>query len=186
MANLMNHPILVFVLTFLAMWVAARVGNGFRKKHAEIPDEEREDLGLILTATLTLLGLIIGFTFSMAVTRYDQRKNYEEEEANAIGTEYVRVDLLPGGDAEKVRELLRSYVELRVRFYETRNPGNLRQINAETAQVQGELWNAVKTPAETNQNAVVALVVKGMNDVINTQGYTQAAWWNRIRWQRGG
>ena len=53
----------------------------------------------MINASLTLLALIIGFSFSMAVSRYDQRKNYEEEEANAIGTEYVRVDLLPAEDA---------------------------------------------------------------------------------------
>ena len=44
----------------------------------------------------------------MAISRYDQRKNYEEAEANAIGTEYVRADLLPGPDAAKVRALLRT------------------------------------------------------------------------------
>jgi hypothetical protein len=52
---------------------------------------------------LTLPALIIGFSFSMATTRYDQRKNYEEQEANAIGTEYARADLLSPVDAAKVR-----------------------------------------------------------------------------------
>ena len=68
-------------------------------------EANREDLDLIVTATLTLLGLIIGFSFSMAVNRYDQRKIYEEAEANAIGTEYVRADLLPAADAARVRAL---------------------------------------------------------------------------------
>ena len=58
-----------------------------RRRKLEV---ESEDFGIILAAALTLLGLIISFTFSMAVNRYDQRKNYEEAEANAIGTEYVR------------------------------------------------------------------------------------------------
>lgn len=58
-----------------------------------------------MTATLTLLGLIIGFSFSMAINRYDQRKIDEEEEADAIGTEYTRADLLPPADAVKVRAL---------------------------------------------------------------------------------
>ena len=62
-----------------------------------------DSYGTILAATLTLLGLIIGFTFSMAVSRYDQRKNLEEEEANAIGTEYLRAGLLPAADAAKAR-----------------------------------------------------------------------------------
>jgi len=57
----------------------------------------------VLAASLTLLALIIGFSFSMAVSRYDQRKNYEEAEANAIGTEYLRANLLPADDATRVR-----------------------------------------------------------------------------------
>jgi hypothetical protein len=63
---------------------------------------------LVLGATLTLLSLIVGFSFSMAVGRYDQRKNLEEEEANAIGTEYARAELLPAAAAARVRALLKS------------------------------------------------------------------------------
>jgi hypothetical protein len=129
---------------------------------------------------LTLLGLIIGFTFSMAGTRYDQRKNLEEEEANAIGTEYVRADLLPADAAEKVRGLLRSYLEQRVLFYTYTSDDQLREVNATTAKLQAELWEAVKAPAERDRSTVEALTVSGMNDVLNSQGYTQAAWWNRI------
>src|SRR5215469_1575668 len=55
---------------------------------------------MLLGGTLTLLELIIGFTFSMVVGRYDQRRRNEEEEANAIGTAYVRADLVPALDAE--------------------------------------------------------------------------------------
>jgi hypothetical protein len=59
-----------------------------------------------LPAVVTLLGLIIGFSFSMAVSRYDQRKNLEEAEANAIGTEYQHASLLPATDVVRVRDLL--------------------------------------------------------------------------------
>ena len=140
----------------------------------------RGDFDIILTATLTLLGLIIGFSFSMAISRYDQRKNYEEEEANAIGTEYLRADLLPSTDAAKVRALLRAYLAQRILFYKTRDKQRLLQINAKTAQLQGELWSAVRAPAASQPTPMVALAVSGMNDVLNAQGYTQAAWWNRI------
>ena len=79
--------------------------------------DEREDLDTVQTAILTLLALIIGFSFAMAVTRYDQRNNYEEAEANAIGTEYVRADLLPAESAARVRELLKKYLDQRISFY---------------------------------------------------------------------
>lgn len=179
MHRLMNYPILFFAVSVAILWVAAILGTLLRNSRWRIPEEEREDFGLVVTASLTLLGLIIGFTFSMAMTRYDLRKNYEEAEANAIGTEYVRADLLPAADAKKVRSLLRAYTEQRVLFYKA-NRNELQEVNAKTAQLQNELWNALQTPAEEKPTPITALAVAGMNDVLNSQGYTQAAWWNRI------
>jgi hypothetical protein len=145
-----------------------------------LKDDERDDFNIVEAATLTLLGLIIGFSFSMATTRYDLRKNYEEAEANAIGTEYVRAGLLPAADAAGVRAQLRKYLEMRVLFYRTRNQRELQQINADTGKLQTEMWSAVHVPAVAQPSPVIALAVAGMNDVLNSQGYTQAAWWNRI------
>jgi len=134
MSHITDSPLPVFLLSFVAVWLSARVGTILRRRR-NLAEDAREDFGVIQAATLTLLALIIGFSFSMAISRYDQRKNYEEEEANAIGTEYIRADLLAAADGAKVRTLLTSYLDL---------------------------------------------VVAGMNDVLNSQGYTQAAWWNRI------
>jgi len=179
MNNLIKSPFLVLSLSFVILWVSARIGAAFRKQQL-LEDDLRHDLDLVVGATLTLLGLIIGFTFSMAVNRYDQRKNYEEAEANAIGTEYVRVGLLPAADAVKVRALLRGYLDQRVLFYQTRDEHALQQINLATAQLQTDLWSAVQDLAAAQPTPVLALTLSGMNDVLNSQGYTQAAWWNRI------
>jgi hypothetical protein len=65
-------------------------------------------------------------------------------------------------------------------FYTTRDTQQLRQINADTAKLQADLWAALQGPAAANPNPVMALALAGMNDVLNSQGYTQAAWWNRI------
>ena len=176
-----TNPFVVFIVSFIVLWLSALLGDLLRKRMRPLAEEERSDFGLALTGTLTLLGLLIGFTFSMAVTRYDQRKNYEEAEANAIGTEYVRADLLPAADAARVRELLRKYIEQRLLFYTARDEPQLVKINADTARLQDDLWAAVRQPAVAQPTAaVVALAVAGMNDVLNSQGYTQAAWWNRI------
>ena len=179
MNDVTEYPPLVFVVSFFVLWLSTRIGVGLLKKR-NLEHDVREDFGVILAATLTLLGLIIGFSFSMATSRYDQRKNLEEAEANAIGTEYVRADLLPPANAMKVRALLRSYLDQRVLFYTTRDEQQLRQIDARTGQLQNELWVAVVAPAAAQQTPIVALTVSGMNDVLNSQGYTQAAWWNRI------
>ena len=176
----MNYPVLVFTLSLVALSLSAQIGAYLHRRRRDQEEAEQEDLGVVLAASLTLLGLIIGFSFSMAVSRYDQRKNYEAEEANAIGTEYVRAGLLPAADAAKVRNLLRSYVDRRVLFYTTPNARRLEQINTSTAQLQTDMWSAVEAPAEAQPTFMVALAVSGMNDVLNSQGYTQAAWWNRI------
>ena len=91
---MLNYPVLFSLLLLVVLWLSARIGT-FLRGRRPLKDDEREDFGVVQTATLTLLGLIIGFSFSMAVGRYDLRKNYEEAEANAIGTEYFRAGLLP-------------------------------------------------------------------------------------------
>jgi hypothetical protein len=179
--DVLDYPVLILALSLLIFWLSALAGASVSKRrHSAETEADHEDFTLIVGATLTLLGLIIGFTFSMAMTRYDQRKNYEEEEANAIGTEYVRLDLLPATDAAKIRILVRSYLDQRVLYYKTRNEQQLEQISNRTAQLQAEMWSAVSTLTRAHLNPVMALVVAGMNDVLNTQGYTQAAWWNRV------
>jgi hypothetical protein len=180
MGNLLDHPLGVFAVTLAALWFAAYVGDFIRKKARIVKVEEAGDFDTILTATLTLLGLIIGFSFAMAISRYDQRKNYEEAEANALGTEFTRADLLPAANAATVRELLRKYIDLRISFYRVRDQRQLSQIDNETTKLQGELWSAVVHPAAAQPTPIMALAVAGMNDVLNSQGYTQAAWWNRI------
>ncbi len=180
MENFLKIPALVFLASVLLLWIAAVIGAKLHSGRRVLKPEEHDDFGIVLGATLTLLALIIGFTFSMAINRYDQRKNLEEEEANAIGTEFVRTDLLPAGNAAKVRSLLRDYLDQRIRFYQTRDAANLQQIDASTGRLQNELWSSVQVPASTQPSPVIALAVSGMNDVLNSQGYTQASWWNRI------
>jgi hypothetical protein len=180
MTRLTDFPLLVFAISLVWLYLCAQIGAALGRRRPIDAVGARGDFDVINAATLTLLGLIIGFTFSMAISRYDQRKNYEEAEANAIGTEYVRAGLLSAADGTKVRTLLRKYLDQRVLFYTTRDTQQLRQINADTAKLQADLWSTLQGPAAANPNPVMALTLAGMNDVLNSQGYTQAAWWNRI------
>ena len=180
-SNILDNPFIVFIALLITQSLAAYLGDFLHRRRLPIHKDDREDLDTIKTAILTLLALIIGFSFSMAVTRYDQRKNYEEAEANAIGTEYVRADLLPvDNGALSVRGLLRKYLDQRILFYETRDQRQISQVNIETAKLQADLWSAVWPTANAQPTQVLALAVTGMNDVLNSQGYTQAAWLNRI------
>lgn len=180
MFNPFNSPLLILVGSFFVFWLVALFGRSYGKRKVTPEDGGHQDFLFVLGGTLTLLGLIIGFAFSMAVGRYDQRKDYEEQEANAIGTEYVRADLLPTADAAKVRTLLNRYLDQRILQYRTRNMQKLRQFDVQITHLQTEMWSAVASPGTGQLSPVTALAVSGMNDVLNSQGYTQAAWWNRI------
>jgi hypothetical protein len=180
MTRLIDYPLLVFVVSLVALWGCAQLGAALRRQQEAHGATAPEMFTVVLTASLTLLGLIIGFTFSMAVSRYDQRKNYEASEANAIGTEYVRAGFLRPADAATERMLLRSYLDQRILLYQTGDPDRSAQIRQRISQLQTQLWSTVQSSAIGQPGPLTALASAGMNDVLNSQAYTQAAWWNRI------
>jgi hypothetical protein len=175
-----DHPLIAFVFSFLSLWLSARIGWSVVRRKWILDEVIRDDFGLVLGATLTLLGLIIGFSFSMATSRYDQRKNYEEEETNAISTEYLRADLLPAAEGDRIRAGLKKYLDQRIQFYMAADDGEAEAVEKSTAPLEADLWSVVLGSAAAKQTPIVALTVSGMNDVFNSQGYTQAAWRNRI------
>jgi hypothetical protein len=176
----LGSPFVVLMIALVAQAIAAFVGDFLRKHAPSFKQGERHDFTTVQAATLTLLALIIGFTFSMAVSRYDQRKALEEAEANAIGTEYLRADLLSADDRMRVRDLVRKYLDLRIAFYEQGDAYAGGELGTKTTAVQQQLWVLVAPAAAGQPSPIMALAVAGMNEVINAQGYTQAAWWNRI------
>lgn len=174
-----DHPLLVLLLSFLVLWLSAWLGKSALRRPGNLDPQSREDFAAVLPATLTLLGLIIGFTFSMAGSHYDQRRSYEEAEATAIGTEYLRAALLPDAEAPKLRALLKSYLHQRILFYSVRDESRLLQISVDTSRLQADLWSTVRATTAA-PNSITALAVSGMNEVLNTEGSTQAAWRARI------
>lgn len=158
---------------------AAFLGDLLRRRVRPVQSDERADLDIVLTATLTLLGLLLGFTFSMAVSRYDQRKNHEAAETNAIATEYRRADLIPGPGRTQVRELLTRYTDERIRYYRNGEIGT-GVVDQELRALQGSLWSAAAAAGNAQRDPVAALVVSGMGDVFISRGTTRAAWLNRI------
>ena len=180
MSRLADQPFTLFLVSFAALCACTWFGAVVLSRYATGGKEAREDLRTVLAACLTLLGLIVGFSFSMAVSRYDLRNSYEAAEATAIGTAYARADLLPPADAQSIRQLLGRYLGVRVLFFTNRDPHRVQPLTAQAAALQRQMWSAVQAPAAAQPNPLTALVVSGMNDVVNSQGNTQAAWWNRI------
>jgi hypothetical protein len=177
---LVDHPLVFFGAMLLLSLGATRAGALARLHGHKLTASERAEFDLVRNAMFTLLGLVIGFAISMAVSRYDLRKSLEESEANAIGTEYLRLELMSPEAAATARNLLKTYVDERIAYYGIRDPVEGAANAAETAKTMNALWAAVSPESEAHQNAVTALVDSGMNDVINSYGYTVAAWRNRL------
>src|SRR6185436_2599128 len=103
----------------------------------------RQGFGVVDGAVFGLLGLLIAFTFSGAAARFDERRQLIIEEANDIGTAYLRIDLLPESAQSRLRELFRQYLDSRLETY--RKLPDLEAAKAELARsikLQNEIWTA--------------------------------------------
>jgi hypothetical protein len=181
MAELVDRPVLMFVVSFAVFLLSALLGVVAQKLWSPIKAGDQNEFNIVQSAALTLLGLIVGFSFSMAISRYDQRKNLEEAEANAIGTEYGRADFMPESAAAATRKLLKQYLDQRILYYATTDRAKLERIEADSAKLGADLWASVRSVAAAQPTAMTSLVVAtGMNDVLNTADTTTAAWLDRI------
>lgn len=177
---MVDFPLLLFVASFVTLTLVVWCGDFLRKRSKNSAEANRDDSGVVLGGTLTLLGLLIGFSFAMAISRYDLRKNGEQTEANVIAALYMRADLLAPDEAAKVHELLHMYTNQRIAFYTTRDLAQLRQIDIDTLQTQNQLWPTIKTDLGSLPPPLQGLFVTGTNDVVVARLSTQAVWSNRI------
>ena len=144
---------LVTVCFFLALLVAREVGAAVSRRqqrsragrlHAEPPAaEEKADDAFAMTSVLGLLALLIGFTFSLSLGRYDERRQLVVQEANALGTTWLRTDLLEEDHRARMREVLARYVDARVDFANARTGEAEVQQNARIVALQAELWKVL-------------------------------------------
>lgn len=180
MHDLYQHPVAIFVVALIVQYLAAYLGHTLQQRGKIVFVAERATYNTILGATLTLLALIIGFSFSMSLSRYDGRKNFEAAEATAIGMEYLRADLLPADETARVRALLVSYAQQRIRWYRMSDAARAAQV-PEMARLRNDLWSAVTRTADAAPNSpIIALAVSGMTDVFSSQNAAVAAQRNHI------
>ncbi|WP_298357331.1 hypothetical protein [Rhodoblastus sp.] len=170
MSLLLDKPPSMFALSLTGLWLIAFAGYFAQRVWRPLRREEQDEFKTVQGATLTLLGAIVGFTFAMSVSRYDQRKNLEESEAIPIGTELVRAQLLPPASRAALGKALRAYLDLRIAFY-----SGAEAMAKDEAQRQSDIWSIVRDAAAAQPTPIVALAAAGANDVINAQGYAAAA-----------
>jgi hypothetical protein len=149
----------VFIL--LAVETGYRVGR-WRQRHAE--HERDTPVGTIVAAILGLLAFLLAFTFGMAASRFEIRRELVLDEANAIGTTYLRAALVPEPQRTEIRTLLRDYVDLRLQAVE---PGMAVPSLARSEELQGRLWSRAVLVAEKHPTPITGLFIQSLNEVIN-------------------
>lgn len=152
----------VLALLWLAMEAGYRLG---RWRHRRKPDERDQPVGAMVASILGLLALVLGFTFSLAASRFEARRQVVLEEANAVGTTFLRARLLPAPEGAKVANLLRQYVDVRLRGI---HEGRVAEALAESELLHGALWNeAVAAADKTPGSITTGLFIQSLNEVID-------------------
>ena len=159
--------VIVIVSAFLL--AAAELGFRFGLRLHRAKDEARKgQISGVQGAMLGLLALLLGFTFAMAVGRYEKRRELVLDEANAIGTTYLRASLLPQAHQAAVEDLLRRYVDVRLAFYGA-GADRTRQAAAEknAAKIQRELWSHAIAAGKETPSPIVATFISTLNETID-------------------
>jgi len=157
----------LFLAMLLCMELGRRLGLASLKQD---PEAAQKGIGAIEGAVFAILGLLIAFTFSGAATRFEDRRHLIGQEANAIGTAYLRIAILPEETQQELRELFRRYVDMRVDTY--RNVEDKPETKArlsKQAVIQNEIWtrsvSACRHPDVPASAAM--LILPALNEMID-------------------
>ena len=160
----------LFALLLAACEAGRRIG---RARLARDADGLAKGAGSAEAATFALMGLLIAFTFSGAASRFQDRRDLIADEANAIGTAYLRVDLLPSDVQPPLRELFRRYADVRIGVYgQVLDDVATNAKLAESAELQSAIWEAAASAVQRPgiPPSTSTLVIGALNDMIDITG----------------
>ena len=168
---------LVAIVVLAVMLLSAMLGRWVRRRRQdERGDEEKDGEQLIMSAVLGLLALLLGFTFALAIDRFDNRRAMVVEEANAIGTTWLRAQLLDEPHRTRISALLESYTENRLRLASTDDVDRRLALLDRSEQYQFELWRATAEALRPIRNTELASsFTDTMNNAIDIAAERKAA-----------
>lgn len=165
----------VFASTFLLGMAEVGFRAG-RRLFQRGESAQENSVGSVQAAVLGLLSLLLGFTFAVAFSRYDTRRQLVIKEANAIGTTWLRASLLPEAERAPVRDLLRRYVKLRVDpAADLDDPLVFRKAVVQNDLLQNELWQNAEAASREAASPITALFVSALNDTFDASSERIAA-----------
>ena len=159
---------------------AAFLGKFTWRPGFEHDAKTEDELKIVLGATLSLFGLLIGFTLSFAISGYNTRMAAEENEAIVIGNAFQRVTLLQESHQDQARGILQDYLSLRIRFFETMDDDMRMSIRMESIRMQTRMWTLISRIAKASPDPVIATALNACNDLYTAQQKTMASWRHQI------
>jgi len=174
-----NAGLIAAVLLAIAL-AAIEIGFrlGRRSRGAALDDDSKAHISATQASTLGILALLLAFTFSLSLQRFDTRSDAMVDEANAIGTAYLRAQMLPAPLRDETRALLRDYVDVRVEAGHVSiiNDDEWAALMVKAGSLQNSLWDTARRAAEANPSPVPAgMFVQATNDLIDSFGRRDAA-----------
>jgi hypothetical protein len=179
---LFEYPGLLFLVICVVLLLSYEIGFRQRARHHDrIGQDGDKQIEETRNQIAVLLSLLIAFTLSMALTRFDYRKQLVVDEVNAIGTTYLRAMLLPEPTRIRASGLLRDYVDTRLAIFGDATTAVQREANARhTRQIQNELWAGAVAASQQSPTPITSIYVQALNEMIDLDGKRVAARANRI------
>lgn len=174
-----KNSVLIVAILFVTMIIAIELGNRVGRRLHDGKDEAlKSQVNALQGSVLGILALLLGFTFSQSLTRYDVRSASIVDEANAIGTNYLRTDILPAEIRAQTRDLMREYIDTRINSAAVSldRADDRREMQERTQRLQGQLWDlGVQAAMTTDRSATVNLYLQSLNEMIDSNASRDAA-----------
>lgn len=169
----------IFPMTLVVGLLSVEIGRHIaRRWRRRAKDKTEAPAAPIVAATLGLLAFLLAFTFGMAASRFEERRQAVLTEANAIQSSYLRAAMLPEPMATDSRQLLRDYLEVRIAAAQ---PEQFQQAVARSEELHKQLWSQAVAAAQKERSPMTSLFIQALNDVINLHGKRlNAAVHNRV------
>lgn len=152
---------LTIAISLLSVELGYRLA-GYRLRRSQ--EEKESPVGGMVGGTLGLLAFMLAFTFGLAGSRFEDRRQVLLSESNAIGTTYLRAAMLPEPMRTEIQNLLREYVDVRL---EAVQPGKLDQALAKSEDLHNRLWTQAVAVTERDRSPIAGLFVASLNEVID-------------------
>lgn len=175
------HPIFFFAITLLLFSVAVLFGRWLRRWETDQSNAEEVSVRTLLGASLGLFGVLLGFTFSMANSRFEERRQLEIAEGSGLQVVWLRTSFLTEPARSSERDLLRQYIPVRIAFFDAKlgSPEVVDTLRESTT-MQSRMWHLANDEVVTHRDPAALQFIAALSDSIQSTEKRTAASENRI------